>query len=91
MPNDAPIMLTREQHLQHLNSFWRQQQLDHMIDDVLYDDQSRRVSVAMAEPEPRPIDWTIARDLAGALVLNFAGLAVGGLILWEMLRPMVQQ
>lgn len=87
MPNDAPIVLTRDAHIDELIGFWRQRQLDDLTDDILYDEQLRQVSAAMAEPQPRPIDWTIARDLAAALTLNFAGLAFGGLVLWEMMRP----
>lgn len=87
MHNDAPIVLTRDAHIDELIGFWRQKRLDDLTDDILYDEQLRQVSVAMAEPQSRPIDWTIARDLAGALALNFAGLAFGGLVLWECLRP----
>ena len=93
MPNDAPIVLTREQHVNELIDFWRQQRIDRVCDDIIFQEEGERpVIVALREfdpwpSEPRPIDWTIARDLAAALTLNFAGLAFGGLVLWECLRP----
>lgn len=82
----APIVLTREEHIRHLNSFWRQQDADRLREDVLYDDVLRGVQLAMLEPQPSRIDWSAARDVARALALNFAGLAFGGLVLWEMMR-----
>lgn len=86
MRNDAPIVLTREEHLRHIASFWRQQDADRLRDEVLYDDVLCAVRHAMVEPQPRR-DWSVARDVACAVALNYAGLAIGGLVLWEMLRP----
>ncbi len=85
MRNDAPIVLTREEHLRHIASFWRQQEADRLRDEVLYDDVLRGVQLAMLEPQPRR-DWSAARDIAAALAFNYAGIALGGLILWEMIR-----
>jgi hypothetical protein len=93
------IILNHDQHLDEIMSARpsyreRLRDLDERILDCLYDDQLRAVSHAMYEPEPRRIDWTIARDLGAALALNFAGLGIGAYALYgaymvfQMLRPL---
>lgn len=86
MTRTDPIVLTRDEHLRHIASFWRQQEADRLRDEVLYDDMLRGVQIAMHEPQPRPIDWSIARDLGAALALNFAAVFFGGYVLWQMIR-----
>ncbi len=76
MQTDTPILLTREEHLRHIASFWRQQDADRLRDEVLYDDVL-----------PRRIDWSATRDIATTLAFNYAGIALGWLLLWECIRP----
>lgn len=86
MMHPQPIVLTREEHIAQITSYWRQKDIDRLREEVLYDDVLRGVQLAMLEPQPRPIDWTIARDLGGALLLNFAAVFLGGYMLWQMIR-----
>lgn len=59
--------------------------------DYEYENQLSLVADAMSEEEieqePRQIDWTIARDVLGALAINFGALAVLGVLGWEIFRP----
>ncbi len=95
MISHEPIILTPEQHLDEIMSGRpsyreRLRVLDERILDCLYDDQLRAVAHAMYEPQPRPIDWTIARDVLGAIVMNVGGWAAlyGAYVLFQMLRPL---
>lgn len=90
---DASTALAEWQRLRHLDPEIRIERLvsefflPPLEMDLRYQDMLRAVSIAMEEPERRPIDWTIARDLAGALALNFGGVAVLGIIGWQIFRP----
>lgn len=87
MRNDAPaILMSRAEHLRHIASYWRQEDAARLREEVLYDDMLCAVQLAMIEPQPRRVDWSAARDVACAVALNYAGLAFGGLVLWEMMR-----
>lgn len=83
MRKPDPIVLSRDEHVDHIIGYWRQRQADMLTDDVLFDEQLRRVANAMAEPQPRPIDKAVVAIFSS--YISF--ITFGGLLLWEMMRP----
>lgn len=72
MNTHDPIVLTREQHVDHINRTWSRERVrraDDLAADIIFDDDLRRVGIAMAEPEP-PSEKR-AGHMLGALALNF--------------------
>lgn len=76
-----PIFMSREEHLEHIQSLWRHKRADKLRAEVLYNEQLIAVSAAMAEREP------IDKAAAAIWSSYFAYLTFGMLLIWEMCRP----
>ena len=94
MMHPEPIMLTHEQHINEIMSLRQLARIDHVADEIMFEEDERNVTRSLmelelfpCEPRPRqPINWTIARDIAATLALNLAGIAFGGYVLFQMIR-----
>lgn len=84
MMHPEPIIMTREEHLRHIASYWRQQDADRLREDVLYDDQLRHVAFAMAEPVP---SYKQPAHTIAAFALNCMLWIPIAIIGWEIFRP----
>jgi len=89
MRNDLPaLVLSRDEHVEHINRHWsrdRVRRADEVAADVLFDEDLRRVGIAMAEPEP-PSEKR-AGHMLGAVLLNSLLWASIVVIALEILRP----
>ena len=82
MMHPEPIVLTREEHIRQIHSYWRQKDIDRLRDECIFEDEERVVARAMWEPEPAPIDKAVTAIWSGYICF----MMFGALLLWEMLR-----
>jgi hypothetical protein len=86
MRNDLPaIILSREAHVEEILDFWRQKQIDRISDDIIFEEDERKVTAALIEPE-WPSEKHPVRVL-GRLALNSLFWVPVIVLAFEWLRP----
>lgn len=82
MMHPEPIVMTREEHMRHIASYWRQKDISRLRDECIFEDEERVIKREMYEPEPDAVDKAVMVIWSGYGLF----LLLGALWIWEMIR-----